>query len=314
MSEKVQCDRFFSAEEKEQILLNYVISRGMIFSLTFTGMIHTSCEKLCSTFPLIQSAGCIPLSNVEKQCSDVSNITCSRKESGICELHWTILDNIELSQVSNFTIMLPDSYMQEVIIDIMILGQDNLNLFPPQLGMMAPPDYIQMVYSHTTDKVQLPPDKLKSLIFFGLQREYELLYVIGSSEQSGITLRQPGIDWKMQTVFRPVRPDDVQTCTSPKEYVTNANTNSIIIVLQNSNVFLSNNERHLLLAGPALVNIMVIVMTITSIISIIPVIVKVIHQILQSCKDQLTCATKDEKHKSLNFVPKQNYHLLGATE
>jgi len=87
------------------------------------------------------------------------------------------------------------------------------------------------------------------LLLFGITRQYELTYVLQTSEQTTTgSDGQPGTDWKMTAVFQPLQ-RQIDTSTDDQTYFGTSESNRITIQLSKPNYYIGNSEGRIYQSG-----------------------------------------------------------------
>lgn len=242
---------YFTTSSDETALLNYIRSRGITMELYISGYSRADCYSLCdesnppSQFAPV-STGCYT-TNSDVQCHNALNPTntvllCNITDVGTCNVSWSLPTSIDLQPSSSFSFYLKNTYIQELKIRLFLTGDSSPNV--PGIDLSSNTAIINS--AETTDTLQLASS---NLLLFGITRQYELTYVLQTSEQITTGANgQPGTDWKMTAVFQPLQ-RQIDTSTDSQKYFGTSDSNRITIQLSKPNYYIGNSEGRIYQSG-----------------------------------------------------------------
>lgn len=203
---------YFSAPPSHRQLLDWFVQQGFGMTVALSGFTFADCQNLCNSRS-VESAGCF-YSGSARPCSESPALTCRLVGSDTCQIRWVLPPAIELTSTSIFKFNIGNAFLQELDITLDMPGQPGLTSNFSEVSQSL--DTVELRPGFSNDKVQLPASSLTEQILFGVERQYELNYVLLSSEKPGFSYQ--GVDWKMQTVFLPLQSNVITGTLSYSKY------------------------------------------------------------------------------------------------
>jgi hypothetical protein len=213
---------YFSAPPSHRQLLDWFSQRGFGMSVSLSGFTFAECQNLCSARS-IESSGCF-YSGTARPCSSQADLTCKLLGTDTCQLRWVLPDNIELTSSSLFKFFIGNAFLQELEVSLDMKGASGLRSNFSEVSQSL--DTVELKEAFSSDKVQLPSSSVDEQILFGVERQYELNYVLLSSEKPGFSYQ--GLDWKMQAVFLPLQSNVITGTVSYSKYYCTSSLFAVI--------------------------------------------------------------------------------------
>jgi len=236
---------YFTATSDETQLLTYLRSRSLTFELLVRGFSRENCSALQDRVlnpNAITSTGCIRKDGNPNAGCNSGYFNSYVQEDG-CYVVWKLPDVIDLLPISTFTFSLGNGYIQELEIRISINGEDS----PPIPNVDLSQNTAKISGAFIVVPLQLNnPD----LLLFDIARQYELNYVLQTSESLVLGADgTPSNDWKMTAVILPLQDNVIDANTNDQQYFGSSTANRITLQFTKPNFYIGNTEGRIYQSG-----------------------------------------------------------------
>eukprot|EP01123_Difflugia_compressa_P010726 TRINITY_DN39_c1_g1_i1.p1 TRINITY_DN39_c1_g1~~TRINITY_DN39_c1_g1_i1.p1 ORF type:complete len:746 (-),score=103.26 TRINITY_DN39_c1_g1_i1:85-2322(-) len=290
---------YFTATDDEKALLEYVKSKPFKFTISLSGFAREFCLNLCTT-NILSSTGCF-VHGSSRDChsfdpiSNPPKFNCTPVSENLCELRWTLPDRIDLLSISSYTFSLDDVYVQEFAISISMESEDT-----PSANIDSS-NTAKLIGCHTSEKLQL---QSTDLLLFGISRQYDLTYVIQTSEQVTFQGSTVPSDYKMEAVIIPLQDTSIDTSTTGERYLGSVGPNTVTLQLIQPNYFVGNTEGRIYQSGQLF---LVLVNIITGAIGIFDMFTKILDKSLSTAEEvesKVSQCAGGEEEQSIELSPR----------